>query len=106
MREDYNHEPEHSTMAQELITKVDASLSQKAEVPALPPDTSSQVSAKGTEASVESNAVYISPTAVAHSSCSDSPSMDLSKLQTDANLAVTYMLSIRRSSDLQRQQVT
>ena len=55
---------------------------------------------------MESNQAYISPTAVAHSSCSCSPTMDLIELQTDANLAVNHMLSIRRSSNLKRQQAT
>ena len=103
MREDYNCEPESSTMAQEPTTKVGTSPSQKAEVLALPLDTSSQVSAKGMEASMESNPIYVSPTAVAHGTHSDSPAMELLELQTNANLAVTHMLSIRRSLDLERQ---
>ena len=104
MREDYDHEPEHSMVTQGSITKADASPSHKAEVLALTLDTSSQVSVKGTEASVESDAIHASPMAVAHGSQSDSPSMDLFKLQTDANLAIMHMLSIERSSDLQMQQ--
>ena len=106
MREDYDCEPEHSTMMQELTTEVDVSPSQKAEALALPLDTSSQVSAKETEASMESNCTYVSPTAVAHSSCSGSPTMDLIEPQTNVNLAVNHMLSSRRSSDLKRQQAT
>ena len=71
--------------------------------PALPFDTSSQVSIVETEAPMESNPVHDSPMAVASSSCSDSPTQDLSELQTDASLAVNHMLSIKRSSDLDRQ---
>ena len=55
------------------------------------------------EGSTESNPIHDSPTAVAYSSLSDSPTMDLSELQADANLAVNQMLSIKRSSDLNRQ---
>ena len=39
----------------------------------------------------------------AGSNCSDSPTMDLTELQTDANLAANHMLSTKRSSDLERQ---
>ena len=53
---------------------------------------------------MESNPIHDSPTAVAYSSHSDSPIMDLPELQANANLAVNHMLSIRRSSDLKRQQ--
>ena len=56
------------------------------------------------EGSIESNPTHNSPTAVAYSSHSDSPMMDLSELQADANLAINHMLSIKRSSDLERQQ--
>ena len=74
------------------------------EVPALPLDTSSQASVPETEASIESNPIHDSPTAVAYSSHSDSPTMDLLELQADAHLAINHMLSIKRSSDLERQQ--
>ena len=103
MTEDYNHELEHSATAKEPATKADTSPPQKMEVPALPLDTSSQVSAAETEASMESNPICNSPTAVAYSSHSDSPTMDLPELQANANLAVNHMLSIKRSSDLERQ---
>ena len=103
MTEDYDHEPEHSAMAKEPATEADTSPPQKTEVPALPLDTSSQVSVAEMEASMESNPVCNSPTAVAYSSHSDSPTMDLPELQADANLAVNHMLSIKRSSDLERQ---
>ena len=42
--------------------------------------------------------------AVAYSSHSDSPTMDLYELQADAHLAINHMLLIKRSSDLKRQQ--
>ena len=103
MTEDYDHEPEHSTMAKELATKTDTSPPPKTEVPALPLDTSSQVSVPEMEASMESNHVCNSPTAVAYSSCSDSPTTDLPEFQADAHLAINHMLSIKRSSDLERQ---
>ena len=104
MTEDYNHEPEHSATAKEPATEADTSPPQKMEMPDLPLDTSSQVSVAETEASMESNPICNSPTAVAYSSCSDSPTMDLPELQADANLAVNHMLSIKRSLDLKRQQ--
>ena len=105
MTEDYNHEPEHSTMEKELATEADISPPLKMEVPALPLDTSSQASVPKTEASMESNPIHNSPTAVANSNCSDSPAMDLPELQADTHLAINHMLSIRRSSELERQQV-
>ena len=67
--------------------------------------TSSQASVPETEASIESNPIHDSPTAVANSSCSDSPAMDLPELQADADLAINHMLSVRRSSELKRQWV-
>ena len=103
MTEDYDQEPEHSTMVKEPATKADASPLQKVEVLALPLDTFSQVSVGEMEDSMESNPVCVSPMAVAHSSHSDSPTMDLLELQADANLAVNHILSIKRSSDLERQ---
>ena len=103
MTEDYDHEPEHSVMAKELATKADISPPPKREVPALPLDMSSQASVPDTEASIESNPIHDSPTAVAYSSHSDSPTMDLLELQANTNLAINHMLSIKRSSDLERQ---
>ena len=41
----------------------------------------------------------------AYSSCSESPMADLIELQGNANLAADHMLSIKRSTDLQRQQI-
>ena len=103
MTEDYDCEPEHSAMEKELATKADISSPMKTEVPALPLDTSSQASVPDTEASIESNPIHNSPTAVANSSCSDSPAMDLLELQADAHLAINHMLSVRRSLELERQ---
>ena len=73
------------------------------EVPALPLDTSSQASVPETEVSIESNPIHNSPTAVTNSSCSDSPTMDLLELQANTHLAINHMLSIKRSSELERQ---
>ena len=87
MTEDYNHELEHSAMAKEPSTEADASLPQQAEVPVWPLDTSSQGSVIEMEGSIDSNPICNSPTAVAYSSHSDSPMMDLSELQADANMA-------------------
>ena len=103
MTEDNDREPEHSTTVKELANKADISPPPKMEVPALPLDTSSQASVPEIEASIESNPIHNSPTAVAYSSCSDSPTMDLPELQADAHLAINHMLSIKRSSDLKRQ---
>ena len=92
MTEDYDREPENSATVKEFTTETDTSPTPKMEVPALPLDMSSQVSATETEASMESNPVHDSPPAVAYSSHSDSPTMDLSELQADAHLAINYML--------------
>ena len=103
MTDDYNHESEHSPMAEEPTTRADTLPPMKTEVSALPLDTSSQVSTEGTEASIESNPIGASPTAVAHSSHSNSPTSDIAELQVNADLAVNHMLSVKRSSELERQ---
>ena len=54
---------------------------------------------------MESNPMNVSPTMVAYSSHSESPAVDLTELQMDANLAVDHILSIKRSTDLKRQQI-
>ena len=82
----------------------DIPLPQKAEVPAPPLDTSSQASVEEMETSLESNPINIYPPMAACSSHSDSPMVDLTELEADANLAANYMLSVKRSLDLQRQQ--
>ena len=103
MTEDYDREPKLSTMAKELATKTDTSPPPKMGVPTLSLDTSSKASVPEMEASMERNPIPNSPTAVAYSSCSDSPTMDLPELQANGHLAINHMLSIRRSLDLERQ---
>ena len=83
MTEDNDHEPEHSAVAKEFATETDTSPPPKMEAPALPLDTSSQASVAEMEASMESNPIHDSPTAVAYCSHTDSPTMDLSELQAD-----------------------
>ena len=104
MAEDYDCEPEHSTTEKELAPEADISPPLKTKVPALPLDTSSQARVPETEASIESNPIHDSPTAVANGSHSDSPTMGLLELQANAHLAINHMLSIKRSSELKRQQ--
>ena len=85
MTEDYDHEPEHSVTAKEPSTSYSS--------------TSLQGSVMEREGSVDSNPIHNSPTAVAYSSHSDSPMMDLPELQADGNMPVNQMLLIKRSSD-------
>ena len=103
MADDYNCESEHSAMGKEAATEADIPPPQKAEVPAPPLDTSSQASVEEMETSLESNPINVYPPTAACSSCSDSPMVDLMELLADANLAANYMLSVKRSLDLQRQ---
>ena len=105
MADDSSHESEHSAKGEAAATKADVSLPHKAEVPALPMDTSSQASVEEGEASLESNPINVSPTVAAYSSHSESPAADSKELQEDANLAADHMLSVKRSTDLRRQQV-
>ena len=77
--------------------------SPKAEVSAPPLDTSSQVSVEEMETSQESNPINVYSPMAAGSNHSDSRTIDLTELQADANLAANHMLSIKRSSDLERQ---
>ena len=103
MADDYKCKPEHSTMGEEAAAGTDVFPPPKVEVSAPPLDTSSQASVEEMETSQESNPINVySPTA-AGSNCSDSPMIDLTELQEDANLAANHMLSIKRSSDLKRQ---
>ena len=92
-------------MGKEATEEVVVSLSHKSEDPTLPTDSSSQASMEEGNISMESNPVNISPTAATYSSCSDSPLVDLTELQTDANLATDHLLSVKRSTDLRRQGV-
>ena len=96
MVDDYNCKPEHSTMGEEAATGRDIPHPQKAEVPAPPLDTSSQASVEEMETSLESNPINVYPPMATCSSHSDSPTIDLTELQTDANLAANYMLSVKK----------
>ena len=71
--------------------------SPKAEVSAPPLDTSSQASVEEMETSQESNPINVYSPMATGSNCSDSPMIDLTELQADANLAANHMLSIKRS---------
>ena len=103
MADDSSCKTKHSALEKVAAVEAVMSLSHKAEVPAPPIDTSSQASLEEGEASLESNPVNVSPTAVAYSSCSGSPMVDLTELRADTNLATDHMLSIKRSTDLKRQ---
>ena len=103
MVDDYNCKPEHSAMGEEAAMQADIPPPQKAEVPAPSLDTSSQASVEEMEASLESNPINVYPPMATCSSHSDSPMVDLMELQADTNLAANYMLSVKRSLDLQRQ---
>ena len=59
MVDDYNHEPEHSTMGEGASAGADVFPSPKAEVSAPPLDTSSQASVEEMETSQESNPINI-----------------------------------------------
>ena len=105
MADNSSHMSEHSITGKAAAAEAVMSLSHKEEVPALPVYTSSQASVEEEEASLESNPVNVSPTVAAYSSHSGSPTVDLMELQMDANLAANHMLSLKRSTDLKRQQV-
>ena len=103
MADNYNHKPEHSAMGEEASAGADVFPPPKAEVSAPPLDTSSQANVEEMETSKESNPINVYSSMAAGSNCSDSPMIDLMELQADANLAANHMLSIKRSSDLERQ---
>ena len=103
MADNYNSKPEHSTVGEETSAGADVPPPPKAEVSAPPLDTSSQASVEEMESSQESNPINVYSPMAAGSNRSDSPTIDLTELQTDANLAANHMLSIKRSSDLERQ---
>ena len=96
-------QPEHSATGEEAAAGADVFPPPKAEVSAPPLDTSSQASVEEMETSQESNPINVYSPMAAGSNCSDSPMIDLTELQADANLAANHMLSIKRSSDLERQ---
>ena len=104
MVDDYNCKPEHSAMGEEAAAGTDIPLPPKVGVSAPPLDTSSQASVEEMETSLESNPINVYPSMAAGSNCSDSPTIDLMEPQADANLAANYMLSVKRSSDLERKQ--
>ena len=86
MMDNYDQELEHSITAEVPTTEADTSQPLKTETSVLTLDTSSQASAAETEASMESNPISTSLTAVAHSSHSSSLIGDLSELQSDVHL--------------------
>ena len=104
MTDNYEQELDHSAAAEVPSTEADTSPPLKREKPILLLDTHSQTSTAETEASGESNPAGASPTAVAHSSHSSSPIAHLSKLQSDAHLAVNSMFTAKRSLDFKMQQ--
>ena len=55
------------------------------------------------EASLKCLPANISPIAATCSSGSTSPSVDLTELQANANMAANHMLHVKRSTDLKRQ---
>ena len=104
MADDYNRASQNTLQwGRRLLQGTDIPPPKKAEVPAPPLDTSSQASVEEMETSLESNPINVYPPTTACSSHSDRPMVDLRELQADANLAANYMLSVKRSSDLQRQ---
>ena len=103
MTDDYDQELEHSAMEEVPATEADASPPLKTDTTVLPLDTSSQASAAETEASVGSNPIGILTTAATHSSQSSSPVVELSKLLSDAHMAIHSIYTAKRSSDLQIQ---
>ena len=105
MADDSSCKSEHSAAEKAAAAEAVMSLSHKVEVPVLPIDTSSQASVEEREASLESNPINVSPTMATYSSHSGSPMVDLTELQMDANLDTNHMLSVKRSTDLKRQQV-
>ena len=106
MVDDYNCKSEHSALGKETATEADIPPPQKAEVLAPPLDTSSQASVEEVETSLKSNPINVYPTMATCRSHSDSPAVDLTELQVDANLATNYMLSVKRSSDLKKHWAT
>ena len=103
MTDNYDWESEHSTMEEAPTAEVDASPPLKMDTAVPPFNTSSQASAAEMEASVGSNPISISTMAATHSSWSSSPIVELSKLQSDAHMAIHSIFTAKRSSDLQIQ---
>ena len=95
MADDYNHESEHSTTGEEAAAGADIFPPPKAEVSAPPLDTSSQASVEEMETSQESSPINVYSPMATGSNCNDSPTIGLTELQADANLAANHMLSIK-----------
>ena len=103
LMDNYDWESEHSAMEEVPATEADASPPLKMDTTVLPLDTSSQASAAEMEASMGSNPISVSTMAATHSSWSSSPVVELSKLQSDAHMAIHSIFTAKRSSDLQIQ---
>ena len=103
MADDYICKPEHSTMGEEATAGADVFPPPKVEASAPLLDTSSQASIEEMETSQESNPINVYFPMATGSNHSDSPTIDLTELQADSNLAANHMLSIKRSSDLEWQ---
>ena len=103
MMDNYDQELEHSAVEEAPATEADASQPLKMDTTVLPFDTSSQASAAETEASEGSNPIGVLTTAATYSSRSSSLIVELSKLQSDAHMAIHSIFTAKRSSDLQIQ---
>ena len=103
MTDNYDWELEHSAMEEVPATEADASPPLKMDITVLPLDTSSQTGTAEMKASVGSNPISILTTAATHSSWSSSLIVELSKLQSDAHMAIHSIFTAKRSSDLQIQ---
>ena len=104
MADDYDPESEHPSMGEEVATEADLPPPTKEEAPAPSLDTSSQASVGEMDTSLECNPIDVYPSMATCSSQSGSPTVDLVELQEGANLTATHMLSVKRSSDIERQQ--
>ena len=98
MTEASSCECKHSPLGKITTLVITTSPPQKLEVSPQPIDTSSQASIKEVETSLEDLPANISPTAAV-----DSPLVDPSELQANANRAIDNMLHLKRSIDIKRQ---
>ena len=103
MTDNYDQGSEHSAMEEVPTTEAEASPPLKMDTTVLPLDTSSQASAAETEASVGSNPIGVSTMGATHSSQSNSPIVELSKLQSDTHMAIHSISTAKRTTDLQIQ---
>ena len=90
-------------MGEEAVAGTDITPSQKAEDSAPPLDTSSQASVERWRLPWRVKPINVCSPMATGSNHSDSPMIDLTQLQVNANLAANHMLSIKRSLDLERQ---